>query len=280
VIDSRVAGPAPAAPKLTGDDLARAASRSLQIQALLAPERMQGPGFAFALLPVLRRLYPEREERGRALARHCGYFATHPVLAGYVLGVAASHEERRAREETADDGALDALKRALGSALAGLGDPFFWVTLRPLAGLVGVLAVALLPPPIAGAPDVRVLLCPLATLLTYNAFALPYRFGGVARGYVRADQPGALVRSLRLGEGQAALSAAGSLLYGALIALAAVSLDLGSQRWGGDERARLSGVTPLLLGALVGFLGLKRWPGRVVEVALLAVLAAAAAACV
>ena len=67
-------------------DFGRATSRSLHIQALLQPERMQGLGFGFAMIPFLRRLYADPAERGEALRRHLAYFATHPLLAGFVLG--------------------------------------------------------------------------------------------------------------------------------------------------------------------------------------------------
>ena len=46
--------------RVRGDDLATMTSRTLQIQALLTPERMQGMGFAFALLPALPGSTPRR----------------------------------------------------------------------------------------------------------------------------------------------------------------------------------------------------------------------------
>ena len=271
--DIRTAGP-----RVRGAELARATSRSLQIQALLTPERMQGPGFAFALVPVLRRLYPARDDLARALTRHLAYFATHPVLSGYVLGAAARLEERRAGGDPIQDDAIDGMKRALASPLAALGDPLFWTTLRPLAGLLGVLAVSFLPGPNAIGPDLRVLLCPLFTLLAYNAVALPFRVAGVSRGYAEVDSPGDLVRSLRLKEWRDVLARGGALGYGALLAFVGLALDLGSISWGGDERARLAALVPLAMGAGIGFVGLRRWPGRVVEVGLLTLGSAAVAA--
>ncbi|HYR69384.1 MAG TPA: hypothetical protein VER77_05840, partial [Candidatus Dormibacteraeota bacterium] len=113
------------------------------------------------------------------------------------------------------------------------------------------------------------------TLLTYNAVALPFRVLGVARGHASADRPGALVQSLRLAEWNQAVTRAGALGYGALLALVALSLDFGSGRWGADGRSRVASLTPLLLGAVIGYAGLRRWPGRGVEVGL-GVLAAAA----
>lgn len=273
-------------------DLARVATRSFHIQALLSPERMQGLGFGFALLPVLRRLYHDPVSRGAALKRHLRYFATHPVLAGFVLGAAARLEERRANGAVAaagaagpsvpppSDDAIDSYKRALASPLAALGDPLFWVTLRPLAGLLGVLAVALLPRPPAGEPDLRVLLCPLVLVLTYNAVALPYRWIGVSRGFEHADRPDVLLRSLRLPELTTFLERAGAFAFGALVVLFASGLDVSSSAWAPGPGGHLLEIAPLLLGAAIGFVGMRRWPARSVEVGLVALVAGAALAAV
>lgn len=256
-------------------DLARVATRSLQIQAFLSPERMQGLGFGFSLLPVIRRIYPDPKARGVALRRHLHYFATHPVLAGFVLGAAARLEERRANGAALTDDGIDSYKRALASPLAALGDPLFWVTLRPLAGLLGVIAVAVLPHPPEGEPDLRVLLCPLVLVLTYNAVALPYRWIGVSRGYEHADRPDVLLRSLRLAELKTFLERAGAFAFGGLLALLAAGLDIPSSAWGRQAGGRVLELTPLLLGGLVGFVGMRRWPARSVEVGLAALLAGA-----
>lgn len=260
---------------LRRSDIGRAVTRSFQIQALLQPERMQGLGFGFAIAPILRRLYPDRAERGAALRRHLAYFATHPLLAGYVLGAVARLEERRAAGEPVPEETIHGTKRALASPLAALGDPLFWVTLRPLAGLVGVLAVLLLPPPEHGAPDVRVLLCPLFLLLTYNAFALPYRLAGVARGYRDGDRPAALLRSLHLSERKAVLERAGAFAFGAFLVVGASKLDpTGSAPAGAALAAAWTPVlAPLLFGAVVGLVGRRALPGRPVETALVALLA-------
>jgi hypothetical protein len=173
------------------------------------------------------------------------------------------------------DDAIDSYKRALASPLAALGDPLFWITLRPLAGLLGVLAVALLPRPVTGEPDLRALLCPLVLILTYNAVALPYRWIGVSRGYEHADRPDVLLRSLRLPELKTFLERAGAFAFGAILALLAVGLDVASSSWGRQAGGRMLEVAPLLLGALVGFVGMRRWPSRSVEVGLAALLAGA-----
>jgi mannose/fructose/N-acetylgalactosamine-specific phosphotransferase system component IID len=261
-------------PALRGSDLAKVTSRSLYIQTLFTSERQQGPGFGFALLPVIRRLYVGVEERGRALGRHLGYFGTHPLLAGYVLGVVARLEERRARGGPVDEIRIEEMKRSLASPLAALGDPLFWVTLRPLAGLVGILGMALLPLADPSGPDLRVLVCPLLSLLTYNAVALPFRVAGVARGYALADEPGKLLRSLKLAAWQQVLERVGAFAYGALLVLT-LSAMRGSVDPLGRGAAHVATVlAPFVVGAVGAAAGLKRWPGRGAEFALVASLLA------
>jgi PTS system mannose-specific IID component len=260
-----------ALPELRRGDLARVGTRALYLQAFFTPERMQGPGFAFALLPVVERLY-EGEERAAALRRHVGYFNTHPVLAGLVLGATARLEEQRARGEDVSEERIETLKRTLASPLAALGDPFFWVTLRPTAGLLGVLAMGLLPGSVSSGPDPRVLLCPFVVLLTYNAVALPFRVSGVARGYARAGEPLELVRSLRLREWRATLEHIGAFACGAVAAITLAMLveSAGRSIPGGALR-----LLPLGVGALAALGVLGRWPGRLVEAALVAAALAA-----
>ncbi len=145
-------------------DLLAVALRSLLLQALWNPERMQGQGFAMALRPVARRLARPGEE-GPWLARHMGYFNTNPALAGCALGVTARFE---ADASGGPRPALDSLKSALGAGLAAVGDSLFWSTLRPLAALLGVLWY------LEGSA-----LGPLLFLLLYNGFHLYARWRGV-----------------------------------------------------------------------------------------------------
>jgi hypothetical protein len=60
-----------------------------------------------------------------------------------------------------------------------------------------------------------------------------------------------------------------------LLVLFAAGLDVTSTAWDRGAAGRVLEVTPLLLGALIGFAGTRRWPGRAVEVGLFALLAGA-----
>jgi len=261
-------------PRLRTVDFWKMTSRSLYLQALFAPERQQGPGFAFALAPAIRRLYAGVEERGRALARHAGFFGTHPVLVGYVLGVVARMEERRAQGVPLDDARIEEQKRSLASPLAALGDPLFWVTLRPLAGLAGILGLAFFPLAGTAGPDLRVLLCPLLTLLTYNAVALHYRAHGVPRGYEMADEPGKLLQSLRLRPLKAIFERLSAFLFGVLIVLTLRPMTQSADPSGLGLAHTASVLAPFVLAGIATILVLRRWPGRSVELALTAALVA------
>lgn len=260
------APPPPAAPQpVRAYDLAAASSRLLHIQAILAPDRMQGPGFAFAMLPILRRLYPDRASLGEAMARHTAYVATHPVLSGYVLGAAAGLEEKRANGAAMDAARIDAIKRAIASPLAAMGDPFFWVVLRPLAGLVGVLGIAWFGPADPTMPDLRVLLCPLLLLLTYNAVALPTRWRAAGIGYAAADHPAELLRSLRFGDWREVFERGGAFLYGALLALLAMGIRAAVGPAGGFGGPLAEALLPLGIGFVAARAILRRAPAATVE---------------
>ncbi|HEV8479475.1 MAG TPA: PTS system mannose/fructose/sorbose family transporter subunit IID [Candidatus Eisenbacteria bacterium] len=159
------------APRVRASDLLRVMARSFLLQAIWNPERQQGAGFAFALRPVLTRLFGKAGE-ARALARHTGYFNTHPAFASYALGAIGRLESDRAQGAEIPDEAVDRAKATLGPALAALGDSLMWSTLRPVAAALGVTWV------LAGS-----LWGPLLFLLLYNALHLYVRVRGVMVGW-------------------------------------------------------------------------------------------------
>ena len=147
---------------------------------------MQSLGFAFALIPVLRRLYPDRTEFASRLRVHMEYFNTQPYLASFVLGaVARREEERAAGREPAED--PSAAKKNLMAPLGALGDSFFWGALKPLAAAV---AVALL---LAGA-----WWAPLLFLALYNAVHVGLRAGLIFTGYATGGDVAALLSRYNL----------------------------------------------------------------------------------
>src|SRR5262245_64717580 len=152
-------------------DLVRVMLRSFLLQALWNPERQQGAGFAFALRPVLERVFG-KEGEAQALARHVGYFNTNPAFASYALGAVGRLEADGAGGAEIPAEAVDRAKATLGPALAALGDSLMWSTLRPVSAALGVTWV------LAGSAY-----GPLLFLCLYNALHLSVRVRGVLVGW-------------------------------------------------------------------------------------------------
>lgn len=159
--------------KLTPGDVRGVFIRSNLFQGSWNFERMQALGFCFSMVPVIRRLYPENNnERKQAIKRHLEFFNTHPYVAAPVLGVTMAMEEQRANGAPIDDAAINSLKVGLMGPLAGVGDPIFWGTVRPVFAALG-----------AGIAMSGSILGPLLFFVLFNLVRLTIRYYGVAYGY-------------------------------------------------------------------------------------------------
>jgi PTS system mannose-specific IID component len=108
--------------------------RSTFIQGSWNYERMQNGGWAYAMIPAIKKLYKTKEERTAALKRHLEFFNTHPYVASPIIGVTLALEEERANGAPVDDTAIQGVKVGMMGPLAGIGDPVFWFTVRPILG--------------------------------------------------------------------------------------------------------------------------------------------------
>ncbi|AEB29226.1 phosphotransferase system (PTS) fructose-specific enzyme IID component [Carnobacterium sp. 17-4] len=123
--------------QLTKKDRLAVAWRSTFIQGSWNYERMQNGGWAYAMIPAIKKLYTTKEERSLALKRHLEFFNTHPYIASPILGVTLALEEERANGAPVDDVAIQGVKVGMMGPLAGVGDPVFWFTVRPMLGALG-----------------------------------------------------------------------------------------------------------------------------------------------
>src|SRR5690625_3170945 len=124
--------------KITRQDINSTFLRSNLWQGSWNFERMQALGFLYAMVPTLKRLYPENnDERKNAIKRHLEFFNTQPFMAGPIVGVTMAMEEQRKNGAPIDDGAINGLKVGMMGPLAGVGDPVFWGTARPVLGALG-----------------------------------------------------------------------------------------------------------------------------------------------
>ncbi|AQP54231.1 PTS mannose family transporter subunit IID [Vagococcus penaei] len=108
--------------------------RSQFLQASWNYERMQNVGWAFAMMPAIKKLYHTKEDRALALKRHLEFFNTHPYVAAPIIGVTLTLEEEKAAGAPIDNAAIQGVKIGMMGPLAGVGDPIFWGTLRPVIG--------------------------------------------------------------------------------------------------------------------------------------------------
>lgn len=123
--------------KLTKKDRLQIAWRSTFLQASWNFERMQNGGWAYLMIPAIKKLYKTDEERAAALKRHLEFFNTQPYMASPIVGVTMALEEERANGAEIDDTAIQGVKVGMMGPLAGVGDPLFYFTLRPVLAALG-----------------------------------------------------------------------------------------------------------------------------------------------
>lgn len=123
--------------ELSKKDRLSIAWRSTFLQGSWNYERMQNGGWVYSLIPAIKKLYPNKEDQSKALQRHLEFFNTHPYVASPIIGVTLALEEDRANGAPVDDVAIQGVKVGMMGPLAGVGDPVFWFTLRPMLGALG-----------------------------------------------------------------------------------------------------------------------------------------------
>ena len=119
-------------------DLVGTVFRVFLVQAAFNYEKMMNFGFAFAMGPVLKRLYRRRGEETAAVNRHLEFFNTHPYMVSFVAGIVANLEEKRANGQVSDED-IAKVKSGIMGPVAAIGDSVFWVTLKPLFACLAVL---------------------------------------------------------------------------------------------------------------------------------------------
>ena len=122
---------------LSKKDRLSVAWRSTFLQGSWNYERMQNGGFAYLMIPAIKKLYKSKDDQIAALKRHLEFFNTHPYVASPVVGVTLALEEERANGAEVDDAAIQGVKVGMMGPLAGVGDPVFWFTARPILGALG-----------------------------------------------------------------------------------------------------------------------------------------------
>ncbi|CAJ1225519.1 PTS system mannose/fructose/sorbose family transporter subunit IID [Lactiplantibacillus xiangfangensis] len=179
--------------KLTKTDRRRVWWRSTFLQGSWNYERMQNGGWAYSLIPALKKLYTTKEDRAAALKRHLEFFNTHPYVASPVIGVTLALEEERANGAPIDDVTIQGVKVGMMGPLAGVGDPVFWYTVKPI---VGALAASL-----AMAGNI---MGPILYFVVWNAIRMGFmwytqEFGYKAGSKITEDLSGGILQDITKG---------------------------------------------------------------------------------
>lgn len=112
--------------------------RSLTMDSSWNYERMQNLAFAYAMSPIIRRLYQSENERQAALQRHLEFMSVTPHISTLLIGIAGAMEEENVLNKDFDATSISAVKSSLMGPLAGIGDSFFWGTLKVIAAGIGI----------------------------------------------------------------------------------------------------------------------------------------------
>ncbi len=176
------------------------------LQGVMNYERMQNGGWAYSISPALEEIYTDKEDQSQALKRHLEFYNTHPYVSNSVMGVTLAMEEERANGADIDDGAINGVKIGLMGPLAGVGDPVFWFTIRPILGALG--ASLALTGNIVG---------PLIFFLIWNAMRLIFEWKSQEFGYRTGNE---IIKDLSgglLGRVTLMASILGMFIIGALV---------------------------------------------------------------
>lgn len=122
---------------LTKKDLRRTWRRSYFSMTSINYERYGSLGFCYAMLPALKKLYPNKEDFKAALVRNNEFFNCHPYMTNAVIGVTLALEEQRASGKDLSDQAINATKTALMGPLSGIGDSVFKAIIMTLFAALG-----------------------------------------------------------------------------------------------------------------------------------------------
>lgn len=170
--------PATSEKMLTAHDLRRMYWRSTFLLGSFNFERMQAMGFCYTLMPAIRKVYRgDKAAEAAALKRHLEFYNTQPWVSSVVFGVTAAMEEQKAKGEDISEETITSVKVGLMGPLAGVGDPIFWGTARPVLAALG--ASLALNGSIVG---------PLLFFIGINVLRVLTRWYGLKFGYERGTE--------------------------------------------------------------------------------------------
>ena len=159
--------------RLTKKDLLKSfAIWELTSEMCLNYERLMALGFCHAMTPILKRLYPKKEDLAAGLTRHMEFFNTENQWGAIIPGIVISLEEERANGAPITDEMISSIKTGLMGPIAGIGDTI-------TQGLVKTILLAIgLDMATKGS-----VMGPLFFFITYTAYILGSGYFTFFQGY-------------------------------------------------------------------------------------------------
>lgn len=156
---------------ITKKDLNSVFFRSFFENSTINYERFQSLGFLFAIQPILKKLYPDKEQYVRAAKRHLEMYNCTEYMVNPILGVTIALEEQNAAMSSENhdteelEKSINSMKVGLMGPLAGIGDSLIWATIRPIIAAIG-----------AGIALQGSFMGPILFLLIFNLFHIGFRY--------------------------------------------------------------------------------------------------------
>ncbi|KRL14465.1 PTS family mannose fructose sorbose porter component IID [Schleiferilactobacillus perolens DSM 12744] len=229
---------------LTRKDLMKTFWRSFTMEWAWNYERQMNLGYSYAMIPALRKIY--KGQKGKmvsALKRHLEFFNVTPWLSTFPLGISIAMEEQNELNPDFDPESINNIKVALMGPLSGLGDSFFWGTLRVIATGIGT-SLALQ----------GNILGPILFLLIFNIPAILARYYGLYLGYnigasfIEKVQKTGLMDRLSYGASVLGLGVVGAMV--ATMVTLNMPLKLGTGKGAASVQSIADGIVPGILPLL------------------------------
>ena len=120
--------------KVTKKDLRRTAARyNFMACNIFNYESQMGPAVAWAMAPVLRKIYKNDDEYKAALNNHFNYYNSTTAMSSVILGATLAIEEKDGIEAKET---VQSLKTSLMGPFAGVGDTLVWVLWPTIIGSI------------------------------------------------------------------------------------------------------------------------------------------------
>lgn len=240
--------------KITKSDLMKAYLRHLGSFGLnYNAAKQMNTGMSYCLYPILKKLYPSKEDRVKALERENEYYLSQLTCSSLNVGIAAAMEEKNALDPSFDENSINAVKAATMSPLAAIGDSLVQGTLRPLFAGIAISMVT--------ASNYTSALGSVVFLVVMLAASLVPRYFGIFQGYKQGAKAVELIQKTGIMDLVTKLAGVAAYLLIGAFSYSMVSIRVPLQFTSGETvislQETLNGLMPNCLSLLLIFVCYK-----------------------